>query len=322
MDSISPLILLSSIIILFIVVHLCYRYQSGRIQKHSTISTVEAFSSGSMPRITSSQDVDLHYTSDIYDEFYSEVYNTLFHSNMKNNWECMWIYQEYLKKWESDTPIHVLDVGCGQGYHMKIFSEYFKLPIDGMDQSKWMIKKARKNCPDCTFYHHDFEIPDIFTSPKYTHIICLFFTIYYAKNISTFFRNMAQWLYPDGFLFVHVVRRDRFDPILERSSSLIPLYDPQKHSKTRMTQTTLHFKEFTYDADWQFRGKKADFLEKFRFKHEPFVRKQTHHFHMWDISEIKSAAKMEGLKMLKAFDLAMSGMDYNYILVFQRKDRI
>lgn len=318
MNSVSPLVLVSSIVIIFIVVHICYRYQSGKIKKPK-INTLETFSSGSMPFQSTSQDVDLHYTNDIYDDFYSEVYSSLFHSNMKNNWECMWIYQEYIKNWKKDVPVQILDVGCGPGHHMKIFSEHFKLPIDGMDQSKWMLKKARKNCPDCTFYHHDFEVSDIFTSPKYTHIVCFFYTIYYAKSLSVFFKNMYQWLYPQGYLFLHVVRRDKFDPILERASSLIPLFDPQKHSRQRMTQTTLHFKEFTYDADWKFRDKKANFHESFRFKHEPFVRRQTHHFHMWDISEIKATARDEGLKMIKAFDLAISGMEYNYILVFQKK---
>lgn len=311
-------ILIVSIIILFVVVHVCYRYSKNEV--HPRTTTVEAFSSGTFNNelLKSSQNVDLHETTEIYDDFYSEVYNTLFLSNMKNNWECMWIYKQYMEKWKSKHPLLILDVGCGTGHHMKIFSEYFKLPIDGMDQSTWMLKKAKITSPESELYHHNFEISSIFKKPKYTHILCLFYTIYYSKNLKRVFTNFYSWLHEGGYAFVHVVRRDRFDPILERSSSLIPLYDPQKHSKKRMTHTTLHFKEFTYDADWVFEGKRADFKEKFAYKIEPFIRTQTHHFILWDISEIKKTAQSVGFKMVKAFDLAMSGMDYNYIMVFQK----
>ena len=311
-------ILVSSIIILFIVVHVCYRFSKNPVSSQEHM--VEAFSSGTFNSgyIQNSQNVDLHQTSEIYDDFYSEVYNTLFLSNMKNNWESMWIYKQYMEKWKSDHPLLILDVGCGTGHHMKIFSEHFKLPIDGLDQSKWMIKKAKLLNPESNFYHRNFEISGIFKKPQYSHILCLFYTIYYSKNLTRVFQNFYSWLLPNGYAFVHVVKRDQFDPILDRASSLIPLYDPQKHSKQRMTHTTLHFKEFTYDADWDFRGKHADFQETFRFKHEPFQRIQTHHFVLWDLSEIKKTAQSVGLKMIKAFDLGISGMDYNYIMVFQK----
>ena len=50
---------------------------------------------------------------------------------------------------------------------------------------------------------------------------------------------------PGGYLIVHLVDRESFDPILPPGN---PLYvvSPQKYAKERITKTKVHFNDFIY----------------------------------------------------------------------------
>ena len=60
-----------------------------------------------------------------------------------------------------------------------------------------------------------------------------------------------NWLMPGGKLIVHLVDRDKFDPILPPGN---PLYivSPQKYAKERITKTKITFNEFLYNSNFNF----------------------------------------------------------------------
>ena len=254
---------------------------------------------------------------EIYDDFYAEIYDQLFQSDLKNEYECVQIHKMYLKDWKG-PKIKLLDAGCGTGHHLRILKR-FGHHVEGLDQSSHMLKKAKKQCPPAILRKGSFDDPNVYESRRFTHIICMFFTIYYSKNLSKLFENFNKWLKPNGMLFIHVVMRDKFDPVLERASSLIPLFDPQRHSKTRVTTTNLDFKEFNYESDWDLSKRRCKFQEIIRFHKEPYDRQHIHTFNMINPKTVITKANKNGFELVKAIDLFLVGHGHNYLMAFKKK---
>ena len=254
---------------------------------------------------------------EIYDDFYAEIYDQLFQSDLKNEYECVQLQKLFLKDWKG-PKIKILDAGCGTGHHLRILQRYGH-HVEGLDLSKQMLKKAKRQCPQAILRKGNFDDPKIYESRRFTHILCLFFTIYYSKNLTKLFENFNRWLQPQGMLFIHVVVRDKFDPVLERASSLIPLFDPQRHNKERNTITQLEFKEFAYESDWDLKKPKSKFQEIIRFKNEPYDRQHIHNFHLVNPKSIIMRANRNGFELVKAIDLFLAGHNHNYLMAFRKK---
>ena len=265
-----------------------------------------------------SQKVQKNEPEGIYDKFYSNLYDDLFKSDLKNEFEGMIIHKDFLSKWKKG--VNILDIGCGTGEHVKILSRY-KHHITGVDQSKYMLKVAKKKVDDknTNFIQGDFLTPNLFKLHQFSHITCLFHTIYYCKNLSQFFKNCNKWLKPNGYLFLHTINTKKFDPILERASSLIPFFDPQKYVDNRATMTELVFNKFLYRSNWDFGKNRNVFYEQFQFKDEPFERVNYHNFYKYKQELIKKIAKKHGFVLVKVIDQIIIGYSYNYILCFEKK---
>ena len=67
----------------------------------------------------------------IYNTFYSNIYDQLFHSSTKNHFEIYNInnYTISDKKDFTKDDIKFLDLGCGTGYHLDILKKYCKKAI-------------------------------------------------------------------------------------------------------------------------------------------------------------------------------------------------
>ena len=74
-----------------------------------------------------------------------------------------------------------------------------------------------------------------------------------------------KWLLPGGYLILHLVDRDNFDPILPPGNPLLYV-SPQKYAKKRITTTKVKFDDFSYSADFSLNEKTniATFNEKFK----------------------------------------------------------
>lgn len=257
-----------------------------------------------------------HY-SDIYDGFYSNIYDQLFNSNLKNEYEIHTLKKYYLDNQPDKSSIKILDAGCGTGNHIKILDRE-NYQCVGVDKSLKMLEIAQKNNPGVRLVNANFLNKSVFKPREFSHIFCLFYTIYYVDNPLKAFKNFNLWLKPKGYLCIHLVQPDKFDPILEKSSSLIPLFNPQKHSHQRKTHTSLHFNNFKYEADWQFNKEDVHFVEKFLFKNTNESRKNIHKFKMLPTKKYIKIGKKCGFKLVKRIDLTPANHEYNSIYVFQK----
>jgi SAM-dependent methyltransferase len=215
-----------------------------------------------------------------------------------------------------NTKTVVLDVGCGTGHHVAKMAQNNNLEIIGIDISPSMIKKAKTNYPNLNFQLADVLNRDAFQNNMFTHILCLYFTIYYIEDKNQFFNNAMDWLKPGGYLFVHLVDRYKFDPILPPGN---PLYivSPQKYAKERIMKTKINFNEFIYNSEFKLNETSdvAIFDEKFKFNNGK-VRKQEHILYMNNISDIINMAQDAGFVIQAKIDLMKVAYEYQYVYVF------
>jgi SAM-dependent methyltransferase len=247
----------------------------------------------------------------VYDEFYCSIYDTLVYNQLKNEYEIGQII-------DNTTPTHesvILDIGCGTGHHVGSLQEK-GMNVIGIDNSNDMIQQAKKNYPNGNFKNGDMINDNLFNNQTFTHILCMYFTIYYIEDKSRFFRNAMNWLMPGGYLVVHLVDRDMFDPILPPANPLVIL-SPQRYAKERITKSKINFDNFSYTANFDLDNKSdlAKFKEKFEFK-DGKVKKQEHKMYMPSHNKIIAMAQEMGFILHETIDLISMGYEYNNLYVF------
>ena len=248
----------------------------------------------------------------IYDDFYADIYDYLVFNQLKNDYEVGVIINNTAPNEKSI----IADIGCGTGHHVKEFTDR-NLNIIGVDISPSMIKKATA---ENRYISQHFKVGDgldghLFKDNSLTHILCLYFTIYYMKDKMRFFNNCMNWLMPGGFLIVHLVDKYKFDPILPPGN---PLYivSPQKYAKDRITKTKITFNDFVYDSNFKLDDNDiAIFDEKFKFN-DGKVRKQEQKLYMEDLPTIVNMAQDAGFLVHAKIDMVKCAYEYQYLYVF------
>ena len=248
----------------------------------------------------------------VYDDFYAEIYDYLVFNKVKNDYEVGIIANNTNL---SEKSI-VADIGCGTGHQVSDLNGK-NLNIIGIDISPSMIQKAKQNYPNIS---NQFKVGDgldgtLFRDNSLTHILCLYFTIYYMKDKMRFFYNCMNWLMPGGYLIVHLVDKYKFDPILPPGN---PLYivSPQKYAKERITKTKVTFNDFVYDSNFKLDDNDvATFDEKFKFN-DGRVRKQEQVLYMEDLPAIVNMAQEAGFLLHAKIDMVKCAYEYQYLYVF------
>jgi SAM-dependent methyltransferase len=247
---------------------------------------------------------------EVYDDFYADIYDYLVFNIIKNQYEV----GEIVNKTTPSSESIILDVGCGTGHHVAELASQ-NLNVIGIDSSQAMIKKAKENYPNNKFEVLDALNPNAFKPNSFTHILCLYFTIYYMKDKMHFFHNCMNWLMPGGYLVIHLVNRDEFDPILPPGNPLM-LVSPQKYAKKRITHTKIRFNDFSYNADFQLDKPKniAIFNEKFKNDNGQ-VRKNEHVLYMESQKDILFMAQEAGFILQGQADLIKAQYEYQYLYI-------
>jgi len=252
---------------------------------------------------------------DIYDDFYADIYDYLVYNKIKDNYEV----GEILNKTTPNEQSIILDIGSGTGNTVASLAKK-NLNITGLDNSISMIDKSKSNYPDYNFQYGDAMKAETFQASSFTHILCLYFTIYYFKDKHIFFKNCFDWLKPGGYLVVHLVDRDMFDPILNAANPLITL-SPQRYAKDRITTSKITFDDFKYNANFVLdsTNDNASFVEKFEDRTTGKVfRKNEHKMYMQTEGDILNIAEQTGFIYTGKIDLIKAAYDYQYLYMFTK----
>jgi len=250
--------------------------------------------------------------NDIYDDFYTEIYDYLVFNNLKDEYEI----GQIINKTEPTSHSRILDVGCGTGHHVASFASK-GFDILGIDISPSMIEQDKKNYPDYKFQVADATNSGTFEPNTFTHILCMYFTVYYIKDRTQFFANCFNWLMPGGYLILHLVDRDNFDPILPPGNPLLYV-SPQRYAKERITTTKVKFTDFNYSADFKLdkQNNIAKFEEKFKNDSDGKVRKNEHILYMDDLETIVQEVQGQGFFLEAQIDLLQCQYEYQYLYMF------
>jgi len=168
--------------------------------------------------------------------FYANVYDKILHNETKNNFEIENIFT-------NPSPNNfVLDIGCGTGHHVKQLNS-LNIKVIGVDNSQSMIQKCKSNFPGLNFKVSNVLNTMEFPENTFSHILCLYFTIYYIKDKRLFFENCYHWLQPNGLLVIHLVNINKFDPIVPSATNC-------DIKSTRPTKSEINFDKFDYKANF------------------------------------------------------------------------
>jgi len=250
--------------------------------------------------------------ADVYDEFYSTIYDQLVFSNIKDNYEI----GKIIEKTHPTSESIILDVGCGTGHHVAAL-EAQHIPAVGIDVSGAMIRHAKELYPHYNFVQGDVLKAMQFRANSFTHILCLYFTLYYFEDKLTFFKNCMYWLMPGGALVIHVVNKDMFDPIIPPANPLL-LLSGQRYANKRITESKVTFDDFIYKSNFELAegSDQAKFVEKFsnRETGKPF-RRNEHVLYMEKEDKILTLAREVGFIMQGEIDMIKSGYEYQKLFI-------
>jgi len=252
--------------------------------------------------------------NDIYDDFYISIYDDLFYSTMKDDYEI----GQIINKTEPTSESRILDIGSGTGHHVSKLQEQ-GYNVIGLDASEAMVKKAKDTFPSSEFIVGDATGALNFQFNYFTHILCMYFTIYHIKNKERFFTNVINWLMPGGYFILHLVDRENFDPILPAGQGFL-IVSPQKYAKERITKTKVHFNDFVYSADFDLNSSKniAIFNEKFKFTNGSRVRKNQHVLYIETTDDILTIAQQCGFIIDGKIDLLKCGYDSQFLYILRK----
>jgi len=255
---------------------------------------------------------------DLYDDFYSNVYDNLLYSAHKDKY----VIKELADISHLNSSSNVLDIGCGTGNMVNELFNYGIMNVIGLDISKSMIKTAKKKFRDRTFIVGDALNRILFPPNLFSHIFCDYFTYYYFSNKHTFFKNCFYWLRPNGYLLLHTVDKYRFDPVVPPANPLY-LVNAQKYAKKRITKSRVSFYGFDYSSHFIMDNTNNDkvsiFKETFKNKKSGNVRTQEHHLFIEPIDDTLEVAQMEGFTIVSRIDLVHVQYEYQYIYILHKQ---
>jgi len=296
---ISTLFLLA---VIFVALAFYRRYSANRSGKEGFTQT-EVFT--------------LKEGNDKYDEFYSEIYDTLNLCDKRADTEAMQVIQMTMPDKKHSV---FLDVGSGTGDLVnRIQGEGYR--VYGIDKSSAMCKRAISKHGKISVKEGDALISMNFERNTFSHILCMYYTIYEIDDRRQFFKNAYFWLMPGGYLILHLVDPAKSDYIVPKGRPSV-VDNIQKYANRRITDTIVDFTGYTYKAQLQNSVIKEDDIyvikEEFRDKSTGYVRQNEQVLHMNSIEDILLEAIKCGFLIKGKAEMSGAQDKYQYMYILER----
>lgn len=227
----------------------------------------------------------LKENQDIYDDFYSEIYDEIMNPDIETNYNM----DKVLKTLQpSENHSNMLVLGSKTGslvnyLHNKGFFAY------GVEQSKPMIEYTQ------TKYENELIIKNAnivntitYDSFLFSHIFCLHKNIYEYENLDIVLKNCHYWLKRNGYLVLHLVDPTKFN--VTPPCGISELH----HIGKRITKTIVDFSDFVYKSEYENKDKITIHKETFTDKITKNIRQNEQTLYMNDYESIINKCSQVG----------------------------
>jgi SAM-dependent methyltransferase len=261
----------------------------------------------------------LKRNNDIYDSYYAMIYDDIYQPQPRTEFE----FKQIIDMTQSDQNNSVfLDIGCGTGNLVN------KLAIEGynaygIDVSEAMINVAQQKYPDIEAKHGNVLDSMSYDRGTFTHITCMNFTLYHFENKLVFFRNCYYWLAPNGYIILHLVNREKYNPIVPIAVPSI-IDNPQKYSDKRITDAVVQFPGFSYKDSTNFlQNKNANdnrviVTETFKDSTTTNIRQNELTLYMENIKDVLYIAQKCGF--ILQGNISYKNDEHQYIYILERQE--
>ena len=256
----------------------------------------------------------LKLNNDIYDSYYAEIYDDLYNPETRVEYEYKSIIDMTHPTQENSV---FLDVGSGTGGLVNKLTEN-GYQANGIDTSQAMIDISQRKFPKLETKCGNIQDSMVYNKNTFTHITCIDFTVYHILDKMTFFRNCYQWLMPNGYLFVHLVDKDKYNPIVPAANPI--LFDnPQKYASQRITDSAVDFIGFKYKNSCNFKKDGCEVVVKETFKDTSSGNVRQNELTLF-MDELKNIVFMvQRCGFIAQGMVKMKNDEHQYIYVFEKQ---
>jgi len=265
--------------------------------------------------------------ADAYDEFYAHIYDKIHLPEDRCKTELKLI----LEATSADETSVFLDVGCGTGETLKTLNDVGARCF-GIDKSEAMVEIAKSKCAsgaDPSESKADMkEIGAIknadvldamnYNRQTFSHILCLYYTIYEIENKVKFFQNCRYWLKNGGVLVVHLVDKHKFNTVMPAAHPYM-IDNPQKYVSERITKSSVNFIDFEYYSKYDINdGPVSTIMETFADTATQKIRQNERQLFMESEDAILKTAVNSGFSLYGKINLEPVNSDEHqslYLLV-------
>ncbi len=234
-----------------------------------------------------------------YDEFYAHIYDKIHlpEDRCKNELNLI------LDATSADETSVFLDVGSGTGETLKILGD-IGARCFGIDKSAAMVQSAEAKCEN-NIKIRNADVLDAMNYDRQTfsHILCLYHTIYEIENKAKFFQNCRYWLKNGGVLVIHLVDKHKFNTVVPAAHPEF-IDNPQKYTSERILKSSVNFLDFSYDSKYDIKdGPVSIVVETFTDAATQKIRQNERQLFMEDEDAILNMAINQGFSLYGKINL-------------------
>ena len=249
---------------------------------------------------------------DIFDDFYAQIYDIIHKPNLYVDS----ITDDIIKNTNIDEDKCVSLVIAGDTGEQNNSFQSKGIDTYTIFKHRDMYEHSLIKYPDMKAKVDDLENPMAYETNTFSHILCSGTTLYTMKTKEIFFRNVYNWLIPDGVFLLQLSDRSKFNTISNSINNKL-IDSPQKYHNERITDSEIDFGSFKYLSKYDFSDAEKDivyFSETFTDSQTQHVRKQDQILYMENIDDILKIALICGFSVFSKINLIQDDNQFIYIL--------